>query len=101
MGAVSGNIADFTVITSDNPRTEEPERIINDIEVGVQKTSGKYIKITDRRQAIKFALENARDGDIIILAGKGHETYQQFKDKTIHFDEREVVAELLEELKRT
>ncbi len=99
MGAISGNIADFTIITSDNPRTEEPERIINDIEVGVQKTNGKYIKITDRKQAIKFALENAQDGDIIILAGKGHETYQQFKDKTIHFDEREVVAELLEELK--
>lgn len=98
MGAISGNIADFTVITSDNPRTEEPERIINDIEVGMQKTDGKYIKITDRRQAIKFALENAQDGDIIILAGKGHETYQQFKDKTIHFDEREVVDELLKEL---
>ena len=98
MGIISGNIADFTIITSDNPRTEEPERIINDIEVGIQKTKGKYIKITDRRQAIKFALENAQDGDIIILAGKGHETYQQFKDKTIHFDEREVVAELLSEL---
>lgn len=100
MGTISGNIADFTIITSDNPRTEDPERIINDIEVGLQKTNGKYIKITDRRQAIKFALENGQDGDIIILAGKGHETYQQFKDKTIHFDEREVVAELLEELQK-
>ncbi|HEY5585175.1 MAG TPA: UDP-N-acetylmuramoyl-L-alanyl-D-glutamate--2,6-diaminopimelate ligase [Ruminiclostridium sp.] len=100
MGTISGNIADFSIITSDNPRTEEPEKIINDIEVGMQKTNGKYIKITDRRQAIKFALENAQDGDIIILAGKGHETYQQFKDKTIHFDEREVVDELLVELGR-
>jgi len=99
MGAISGNIADFTIITSDNPRTEEPERIIDDIEAGIRKTGGKYIKITDRRQAIKFALENAQDGDIIILAGKGHETYQQFKDKTIHFDEREVVTELLQELR--
>lgn len=98
MGAISGEIADFTIVTSDNPRTEDPESIINDIEAGIQKTSGKYIKITDRRQAIKFALENAQDGDIIILAGKGHETYQQFKDKTIHFDEREVVAELLTDL---
>lgn len=98
MGIVSGNIADFSIITSDNPRTEDPERIINDIEVGIQKTNGKYIKITDRRQAIRFALENARKGDVIVLAGKGHETYQQFKDKTIHFDEREVVAELLSEL---
>ena len=100
MGTISGNIADFTIITSDNPRTEDPEGIINDIEVGIQKTNGKYIKITDRRQAIKFALENAQDGDIIILAGKGHETYQQFKDKTIHFDEREIVNELLVELGR-
>jgi len=100
MGTISGNIADFSIITSDNPRTEEPERIINDIEAGITKTNGKYIKITDRRQAIKFALENAQDGDIIILAGKGHETYQQFKDKTIHFDEREVVDELLKELGR-
>jgi UDP-N-acetylmuramoyl-L-alanyl-D-glutamate--2,6-diaminopimelate ligase len=100
MGTISGNIADFTIITSDNPRTEDPERIIADIEAGIQKTNGKYIKITDRRQAIKFALENAQDGDIIILAGKGHETYQQFKDKTIHFDEREVVNELLVELGR-
>lgn len=101
MGEISGEIADFTIITSDNPRTEDPESIINDIEAGIGKTSGKYIKITDRRQAIKFALENARDGDIIILAGKGHETYQQFKDKTIHFDEREVVAELLAGLKQS
>lgn len=100
MGTISGNIADVSIITSDNPRTEEPEKIINDIEVGIQNTNGKYIKITDRRQAIKFALENAEEGDIIVLAGKGHETYQQFKDKTIHFDEREVVDELLIELGR-
>jgi UDP-N-acetylmuramoyl-L-alanyl-D-glutamate--2,6-diaminopimelate ligase len=100
MGEISGNIADFTIITSDNPRTEDPDKIINDIEAGIKKTNGKYIKITERRQAIKFALENAQNGDIIILAGKGHETYQQFKDKTIHFDEREIVDELLIELGR-
>ncbi len=100
MGEISGNIADFSIITSDNPRTEDPEKIISDIVAGINRTKGKYIKITDRRQAIKFALENALDGDIIILAGKGHETYQQFKDKTIHFDEREVVDELLKELGR-
>ena len=98
MGEISGNLADFTIITSDNPRTEEPDIIIDDIEEGTKKTNGKYIKITDRRQAIKYALENAQEGDVIILAGKGHETYQQFADKTIHFDEREVVAELLLEL---
>lgn len=101
MGEISGNIADFTIITSDNPRTENPELIIEDIEEGIKKTKGKYIKITDRRQAIKFALENAQDGDIIILAGKGHETYQQFAEKTIHFDEREVVNEVLVELGRS
>lgn len=101
MGTISGNIADFTIITSDNPRTEQPEQIIDDIEAGINTTNGKYIKITDRRQAIKFALENAQDGDIIILAGKGHETYQQFAEKTIHFDEREVVNELLVELGRS
>lgn len=101
MGEISGNIADFTIITSDNPRTENPEQIIEDIEAGIKNTNGKYIKITDRRQAIKFALENAQDGDIIILAGKGHETYQQFAEKTIHFDEREVVNELLVELGRS
>jgi len=100
MGEISGNIADFSIITSDNPRTEDPDKIINDIEAGMTKTNGQYIKITDRRQAIKFALENVQNGDIIILAGKGHETYQQFKDKTIHFDEREVVDELLIELGR-
>lgn len=100
MGEISGRIADFSILTSDNPRTEDPEKIINDIEAGIVKTNGKYIKITDRRQAIKYALENAIDGDIIVLAGKGHETYQQFKDKTIHFDEREVVDQLLVELGR-
>jgi len=98
MGEVSGKFADFTIITSDNPRTEDPDAIINDIETGIRKTTGKYIKITERREAIKYAIANARPKDIIILAGKGHETYQEFKDKTIHFDEREVVAEILEEL---
>mgnify|MGYP000993126233 CR=1 FL=1 len=98
MGEISGRLADFTVITSDNPRTEDPDAIINDIEQGLKNTSYPYVKITDRREAIKFSLGNAKENDIIVLAGKGHETYQQFKDKTIHFDEREVVRELLEEL---
>jgi len=98
MGEVSGNIADFTIITSDNPRTEDPESIVRDIEEGIKRTSGEYIMIVDRRTAIRTALENARIGDVIVLAGKGHETYQIFKDKTIKFDEREVVAELLKEL---
>ena len=96
MGEVSGRLADFTIITSDNPRTEDPDAIINDIETGIKRTTGKYIKITERREAIKYAIDNAQPKDIILLAGKGHETYQEFKDKTIHFDEREVVAEILE-----
>lgn len=96
MGEISGRIADFTIITSDNPRTEDPEAIINEIEEGIKKTEGSYIRITDRREAITYALANAQPNDIIILAGKGHETYQMFKDKTIHFDEREVVKEIME-----
>lgn len=101
MGEISGRIADFTIITSDNPRTEEPVSIINEIEAGIKKTEGEYITIVDRREAIKYALENARAGDVVVLAGKGHETYQTFKDKTIHFDEREVVREVIEELDRS
>ena len=98
MGEVSGAYADFTIITSDNPRTEDPEKIILDIEEGMKKTDSEYIKITDRRLAIKHALETASANDVVLLAGKGDETYQEFKDKTIHFDEREVVRELLEEI---
>jgi UDP-N-acetylmuramoyl-L-alanyl-D-glutamate--2,6-diaminopimelate ligase len=99
MGAVSGKIAHFSIITSDNPRTEEPAAIVKDIEAGIKDTGGKYVTIVDRREAIKYAILNAKPGDIIVLAGKGHETYQTFKDKTIHFDEREVVKEILYELR--
>ena len=95
MGEISGRIADFTIITSDNPRTEEPEAIIKDIEDGTKKATNNYITITDRKSAIKYAIDNALQDDIIVLAGKGHETYQIFKDKTIHFDEREVVRDIL------
>ena len=88
MGEVSGRIADFTIITSDNPRTEEPMRIIRDIEAGIKNTNGKYIIIEDRTEAIRHAMKNAESGDIIVHSGKGHETYQIFKDKTIKYDER-------------
>ncbi len=98
MGEISGKIADFTIITSDNPRTEEPAGILRDIEEGMKRTEGTYVTVIDRREAIKYAMQNARPGDVIVLAGKGHETYQIFKDKTIHFDEREVVQEILEEM---
>lgn len=98
MGEISGRVADFTIITSDNPRTEEPFAIIRDIEEGIKKTGCEYITIADRREAIKYSITNAKPRDIIILAGKGHETSQIFKDKTIHFDEREVVKEIIDEL---
>jgi UDP-N-acetylmuramoyl-L-alanyl-D-glutamate--2,6-diaminopimelate ligase len=98
MGKISGEIADFTIITSDNPRTEEPASIIMDIEEGIKQTNGKYTVIEDRTMAIRYAMEHAGEGDIIVLSGKGHETYQIFKDKTIHYDEREIVKEILDDM---
>ncbi len=95
MGEISGKLADFTIVTSDNPRTEDPAAIVKDIEEGIKKVTDNYITIVDRKEAIRYALSNARPGDLIVLAGKGHETYQQFSDKTIHFDEREIVREIL------
>ena len=95
MGEVAGKYSDICIITSDNPRTESPMSIIDDIIPGVKKTECPYVIIEDRRKAIGFALNEAKKGDVIILAGKGHENYQILKDRTIHFDERKVVAELL------
>lgn len=97
MGEISGRIADFTIITSDNPRTEDPLRILADIEEGIKNTDGKYIVIEDRTEAIRYAMNNAEKDDIIVLSGKGHETYQIFRDKTIHYDEREIVENILRE----
>jgi UDP-N-acetylmuramoyl-L-alanyl-D-glutamate--2,6-diaminopimelate ligase len=98
MGAISGRIADYTIITSDNPRTEEPAAIIAQIEEGIKATGGKYCCITERREAIRHALMTAGPGAVVVLAGKGHETYQTFGDRTIHFDEREIVREILNEM---
>lgn len=95
MGEIAGRLSDFTIITSDNPRTEDPDTIIKDIEAGIKDVTHEYITITDRKDAIRYAIENHKKGDIIVLAGKGHETYQIFKDKTIHFDEREVVQDII------
>jgi UDP-N-acetylmuramoyl-L-alanyl-D-glutamate--2,6-diaminopimelate ligase len=96
MGEVAGKYSDFCVITSDNPRNEEPMAIIQQIIPGIEKTTCPYVVIEDRREAIAYALNHGRAGDVIILAGKGHETYQILKNnQVIHFDEREVVAELL------
>jgi len=99
MGEVSGNLADLTVITSDNPRFEEPEAIIEDIKMGMAKTTGKYVTIIDRKQAIKYVIEHGEPGDIIVLAGKGHEDYQEIKGVKHPMDERVLIAEVLEELK--
>ncbi len=95
MGEISGNIADFTVITSDNPRTEEPSEIVKEIEDGMKKTKGKYITIVDRIEAIKYAIDMANKNDIIVLAGKGHETYQEINGKKYPFDEREIIKKLM------
>lgn len=96
MGEVSGRLADFTVITSDNPRFEEPQAIIDDIITGISKTEGKYIEIIDRKEAIDYCMTHAQPGDIVVLAGKGHETYQEIKGVKYHMNEEETVMELLE-----
>ena len=95
MGEVSGKIADFTFITTDNPRTEKPEEIVKEIEEGIKKTKGKYKVVVDRKEAIKEAIEMASKQDIIVLAGKGHEPYQEINGKTYPFDERIIVKDII------
>lgn len=97
MGEVSGRLADFTIITSDNPRFEEPQAIIDDIIIGISKTDGTYIEIIDRKEAFRYAIMHAQPGDVIVLAGKGHEDYQEIKGVKYHMDERELIREVLEE----
>ena len=99
MGETSGRLADLTIITSDNPRFEEPQAIIDDIKVGIGRTSGKYVEICDRKEAIKYAIEHGQPSDVIVLAGKGHEDYQEIKGVKYPMDERVLIAEVLEELK--
>ncbi len=101
MGKVAGQYSDICILTSDNPRSEEPLDIIKDIEKGIIDTKCIYKSIENRKEAIKEALSIAKEKDVVLIAGKGHETYQIIKDKTIHFDDSEVVRELLEgELRR-
>ena len=95
MGQISGRIADFTIITSDNPRTEDPTEIVKQIEEGMKTTKGKYICIVDRIEAIKYAIKMANKNDIIILAGKGHEPYQEINGKKYPFDERIIVNDIM------
>ena len=100
MGEVAGRVADFSIVTTDNPRTELPAQIISEIETGISKTKGKYIVIEDRREAIKEALKMMNKNDIVVLAGKGHEPYQEINGEKLPFDERVIVKEVLSEIKK-
>jgi UDP-N-acetylmuramoyl-L-alanyl-D-glutamate--2,6-diaminopimelate ligase len=95
MGRIGVELSDLAIITSDNPRTEDPGAIIRDIEAGVTPEMGDYVIIPDRRKAIEFAMDIGRKDDIIVLAGKGHETYQEIHGVKYHLDEREEVAAYL------
>lgn len=96
MGEVSGRLSDLTVITSDNPRFEEPLAIMADIKTGIEKTNGSYVEICDRKEAIAYVIEQGREGDIIVLAGKGHEDYQEIKGVKYPMDERVLIREILD-----
>ena len=97
MGEVSGKLADLTIITSDNPRFEEPQDIIDDIKTGMAKTDGNYVEICDRKEAITYAIEHGEPGDIIVLAGKGHEDYQEIRGVKHPMDERDLIRDILAE----
>ena len=99
MGEISGRLADFTVITTDNPRNEDPSIIMKEIEDGVKKTKGLYKIIENRKDAIAFAMRIAWKNDLVLIAGKGHETYQELKNgKRIDFDERKVVKDIADKM---
>ena len=98
MGEVTGELADLCVLTCDNPRDEEIRDINNDIKIGLAKSNGTYIEIDDRKEAIRYCIENGREGDMIVLLGKGHEDYQEIKGVKYHFDEREAIAQVKKEL---
>ncbi|MCI9064023.1 MAG: UDP-N-acetylmuramoyl-L-alanyl-D-glutamate--2,6-diaminopimelate ligase [Clostridia bacterium] len=100
MGEISGKIADYTIITSDNPRTEDPEEIVKQIEEGIKKTKGKYEVIVDRTEAIEKAIKMANRNDMIILAGKGHEPYQEINGKKYPFDERIIVNDIISKMNK-
>ena len=95
MGEAAGSLSDVVILTSDNPRTEDPDKILCDAELGIQKTGKPYRKIADRREAIHQAISEARSGDLVLIAGKGHEDYQIIGRETFHFDDKEVAREAL------
>jgi len=96
MGEVSGRMAYLTIITSEKPGTEEPQAIIDDIKIGIGRTDGKYVEICDRKEAIAYAISHGEPGDIIVLAGKGHEDYQEINGVKYPMDERVLIQEILE-----
>ena len=98
-GEIVGRLADFSILTSDNPRTEDPNVILKAIEMGMKRTKGQYTVIENRREAIRYALAMGGEGDVIILAGKGNETYQEIMGVKRPFDEKVVVRELLDEMR--
>ncbi len=100
MGRVSGKLSDLTIVTSDNPRFEEPEDIMDDIIKGLKEVSGKYISIIDRKEAIEYAIKNAKEGDVIIIAGKGHERYQEIKGVKYPMDDRDIVNNISDLLRK-
>jgi len=95
MGEAAGSLSDVVILTSDNPRTEDPEQILSDAEVGIQKTGKPYRKIADRTEAINQAIAEASGGDLVLIAGKGHEDYQIIGRETLHFDDKEVARAAL------
>ncbi|MCL5115830.1 MAG: UDP-N-acetylmuramoyl-L-alanyl-D-glutamate--2,6-diaminopimelate ligase [Firmicutes bacterium] len=101
MGEVAGRLADWTVLTADNPRSEDPLEIIHQIEEGLKQVNGQWQVELDRERAIKLALAQAQPGDVVLIVGKGHETYQIYRDGTIHFDDREVARQMLREIKHS
>jgi UDP-N-acetylmuramoyl-L-alanyl-D-glutamate--2,6-diaminopimelate ligase len=98
MGMAAGESSDYVVLTSDNPRSEDPLDIMNDAMVGLRRFDTAHVAEPDRAKAIRLAIQEARPGDVVLLAGKGHETYQVLRDKTIDFDDREVAREVLRTL---
>ena len=95
MGEAAGSLSDVVILTSDNPRTEDPEKILAEAEVGIQKTGKPYRKIADRREAIHQAISEARSNDLVLIAGKGHEDYQIIGREVFHFDDKEIAREAL------
>ena len=100
MGETAGKYADFSIITTDNPRYEEPEKIIEDIIIGMNKTEGSYVVIPDRRTAVRYAIEKRIPGDMIVIAGKGHETYQEIRGVRYQMDDRLLVSEAVRKIGR-